>query len=256
MCLALLALNTSARYPLLMIGNRDESYTRTTDDLHWWQDYPQVLAGRDGVAGGTWYGVTRQGRFGLVTNFREPQRYEPRLSRGQLLADYLCGTSAADAYAGSVRLEDYAGFNLLVGQFGADTVYLSNRASEAMRVLPDGVHALSNALLDTPWPKLLRVRTAVSGWLASDSDNLDSLFEPLADTRQSAVGDTPELDLPDPLHRALTAPFISGDTYGTRSTSLTVISNDLKARCIERRFGPGGTLSGESSQAFSVEQTA
>ena len=250
MCLALVALSAAPELPFLMIGNRDEFHARPTAAADWWQDHPDLLAGRDASAGGTWYGLTRHGRFGLVTNFREKAATTPRQSRGMLLADFLTGSVSAGAYAEALALDDYAGFNLLIGTSPDDAVYVSNRAQAPVRALTPGVHAVSNALLDTPWPKLLHVRRAVSDWLADGAVEPEQLFGPLRDMTQANEPDTPELDLPPGWHRALTAPFIIGENYGTRSTSLAWVRPDGRARYIERRYRPDGVSSGETRETF------
>ena len=254
MCLALIALNASARYPLLIIGNRDEAHARETADLHWWQHPSNIIAGRDLIAGGTWLGMSRSGQFGLVTNYREQSSQVTAKSRGQLLGNFLAGRKDALAYAGEVDYEDYAGFNLLIGQFDKQCAYLTNRSDERARALGPGVHALSNALLDTPWPKLIRVREAVADWLETDHADPEELFAPLRDTRQSAEPDTPEVDLPEQALRALTAPFIVSPQYGTRSTSLVLVEPDGAAQFLERRFAPDGSQIGQSEERFRIER--
>ncbi|MEM8982034.1 MAG: NRDE family protein [Pseudomonadota bacterium] len=252
MCLALIALNASPELPFLMIGNRDEFHARPTAPARWWQAQPGLLAGRDEVAGGTWYGLTRNGRFGLVTNFRERTDATSPRSRGQLLTDFLNGTDTAEQYAERIELAAYAGFNLLIGTGPERAFYISNRADDPIRPLGHGVHAVSNALLDTPWPKLVSVKSAVTDWLAAGAAEPSQLFAPLRDMTQANVGDTPELDLPAGWHRALTAPFIIGDEYGTRSTSLAWIRPDGRARYMERRYRPDGTVSGETRETFAL----
>ncbi|MEM1264272.1 MAG: NRDE family protein [Pseudomonadota bacterium] len=252
MCLALIALNATPELPFLMIGNRDEFHARPTAPARWWQAHPELLAGRDEVAGGTWYGLTRNGRFGLVTNFRERSDAEPARSRGQLLTDFLNGTESAETYAERIELSAYAGFNLLIGTGPKRAFYVSNRADEPIRHLGSGVHAVSNALLDTPWPKLLHVKGAVSDWLDDGAAEPEQLFSPLRDMTQANVGDTPELDLPAGWHQALTAPFIIGEQYGTRSTSLAWIRPDGRARYMERRYRPNGSVSGETRETFTL----
>ncbi|MEL7536342.1 MAG: NRDE family protein [Pseudomonadota bacterium] len=253
MCLALVALNAAPELPFLMIGNRDEFHARPTAAADWWADQPGLLAGRDLTAGGTWYGLTRHGRFGLITNFREKADGVAHRSRGALLADFLAGTEPAETYANNIDGDAYAGFNLLIGGAPDDAFYVSNRSDDPVRPLSPGIHAVSNALLDTPWPKLLHVRGAVADWLASGAAEPEQLFGPLRDSTQANEGDTPELDLPPGWHRALTAPFIIGEDYGTRSTSLAWVRPDGRARYVERRYRPDGNVSGQTRETFSLE---
>lgn len=253
MCLAIVAINRSRELPLLMIGNRDESHDRPTAGLNWWDDRPTVLAGRDLVALGTWFGVSASGRFGLVTNYREQSDAAPERSRGSLLSDFLDGKQTPQRFSDTLTLDRYAGFNLIVGAIGNETRYVSNRATPNQQVLGDGVHAVSNALLDTPWPKLVRVRSAVSNWLNDPGHDTETLFKPLRDMTQSAEPDTPELNIEPAVNRALTAPFIVGEQYGTRSTSIFMQGADGECRFLERRYDRSGNVVGNSEARFAVK---
>ncbi len=254
MCLAIVAINRSAELPLVMIGNRDEYHERATAGLHWWDDHPALIAGRDLVAKGTWFGASANGKYGLVTNFRESPGAPPRHSRGQLLTEFLNGTSSPREFADEIALGDYAGFNLIIGARDAETLYVSNRAEPVWRVLGDGVHAVSNALLDTPWPKLVRVRDAVTHWLDDPRHDTETLFQPLRDMTQSAEPDTPDLNIEPAINRALTAPFIVGENYGTRSTSLLTMDAAGSCRFLERRFDRAGDSTGDSEATFQLRE--
>ena len=154
MCLILFAWRQHADYPLIVIANRDEYYARPTLDAHWWED-ADIFAGRDLEAGGTWLGCSRNGRFAAVTNVREAGGMKSgKQSRGALTRDYLCGDDAADAYLRQLatRDQDYAGFNLLLGDAQGLWFY-SNREHE-IKPIEAGVYGLSNGRFDEPWPKL------------------------------------------------------------------------------------------------------
>ncbi len=250
MCLAIVAINRTKELPLLMVGNRDEYHGRATAGLHWWDDQPDVLAGRDLVAGGTWFGVTRGSRFGLVTNYRETPQ-QGKQSRGHLLTHFFASDLSPRLYARNLTLDAYAGFNLIIGDLNGDVLYVSNRADKPITELGDGVHAVSNALLDTPWPKLVRVRDAVNVWFGDPGHDAETLYQPLRDMTQSAEPDTPDLDIPPDVNRALTAPFIVGERYGTRSTSILMLGERGDCAFFERRFNPAGEAVGESSTRFS-----
>lgn len=240
MCLILFALDAHPRWRLVLAANRDEFFARPTAPAGWWADAPDVLAGRDLRDGGTWLGVTRAGRFAAVTNFREPDGYRARVpSRGALVADFLRGEAAPGAYADDLlpRARAYNGFNLLVG--GADgLVYLSNRSDGARRVEP-GIHGLSNHLLDTPWPKVSRGKEDVRRALGGPDDALEaSLFaalalrDPAPDARLPATGIGVERE------RALSAPFIVTPEYGTRASTMLLVSHDGDVRFTERSTLP------------------
>ncbi|MEO0997960.1 MAG: NRDE family protein [Pseudomonadota bacterium] len=244
MCLAVVAINARADLPLLALGNRDEFHQRPTDPLHWWSDAPDVVAGRDREAGGTWFAAGRDGRFGLITNVREPAATAGGRSRGELIPAFLNGGDTAAAFADGIRGDDYAGFNLLIGETGGPAVYVSNRDGGSPRPLGDGIVAVSNALLDTPWPKLVRVREAIREWLARDDRDDDEIFAILRDREPGLDDPFPAGELDPALARALSAPFVVGERYGTRSTTLLAINRQGIARIRERRFAPGGEVLG------------
>ncbi len=167
MCLAVIALGAHARLPLLIAANRDEFHERAALPAHWWND--GILAGRDAVGGGTWFGITRGGRWALVTNFREGTPRDPAApSRGALVTMALRSSEAPLVCAARIASDGarYHGFNLLVGDAAASCAYASNRASGA-RALGPGVFGLSNHLLETPWPKVVRAKARLAAVLAN-----------------------------------------------------------------------------------------
>lgn len=253
MCLAVLALHALPGIPVLIAANRDEFHARPTHPAAQWADAPGLYAGRDGLAGGTWMGVTAQGRFALVTNFREPGRYlAPAPSRGALVEDYLRGNDSPRAYLARAHESDqaYNGFNLIVGDT-RQAWYLSNRDGPP-RPLAPGIYALSNHLLDTPWPKLARTKTAFTEVLGrTPQPDLPALFEALADRQTATDEDMPATGLPPDRERLLSSPFIVSPDYGTRSSSVLVLREGGAGQLDERRFAPDGTVSGESRLAFS-----
>ena len=182
MCLIAFAWQTSKHHRLTLIGNRDEFHRRPTRPLDWWDDLdqPDLLAGRDLEAGGTWLGVTRDGRFAAVTNIRAPGAAKAPLSRGQLPLNYLQGRQTPEAFMQQLaaQREQYSGFNLLVGD--ADALWFLNSLDGQPRELGPGIYGLSNADLDSPWPKTGYLRDALSAAVDADSEHLLSL---LADSR-------------------------------------------------------------------------
>ncbi|WP_333840157.1 NRDE family protein [Pelomicrobium sp.] len=254
MCLALLALHTHPRYRLILAANRDEFYDRPTAPAAFWSDHPQILAGRDLAEGGTWLGITRTGRFALVTNYREGgARREAAPSRGRLVSDFLIGAEAPERYATrlAARAHEYNGYNLIVGD-GATVVYQSNRA-EGMRRLMDGVYGLSNHLLDTPWPKVRRSKETLFGLLEQEgSALLEGLFQMLADHSRPGDGELPETGIGLEWERLLSAAFIASDTYGTRSSTVLLVAQDGTVQFVERSFGRNGTPGSQVSYVFTL----
>jgi len=253
MCLAVLALHTLPGIPVLIAANRDEFHQRPTLPAAQWPDAPEVYAGRDGLAGGSWMGVTTSGRYALVTNFREPGKTRDNApSRGALVEDYLRGgASPADYLAWAYDAgQAYNGFNLIVGDT-REAWYLSNRDGGPRR-LASGVYALSNHLLDTPWPKLARTKAAFESVLRSTPQpDLPALMAALADRQPAEDADLPATGLPLDRERLLSSPFIVSPNYGTRSSSVLTLRADGAGQLDERRFAPDGTVSGESLLTFS-----
>lgn len=253
MCLAVLALQTLPGIPVLIAANRDEFHARRTYAAAQWADAPDVYAGRDGLAGGTWMGVTASGRYAVVTNFREPGQHRADApSRGALVEDFLRGVTPPADYLAAVHVADqaYNGFNLIVGDT-REAWYLSNRNGAPLPLAP-GIYALSNHLLDTPWPKLARTKAAFSAVLRhTPQPDLPALFSALADRNPADDSDLPATGLPQDREKLLSSPFIVSPDYGTRSSSVLALRDDGSGQLDERRFAPDGTVSGESSLTFS-----
>lgn len=259
MCLIAFAWEAHPSLRLVVAANRDEAYARPTLPAGWWADAPDVLAGRDLREGGTWMGVTRAGRFAAVTNVRDPgfAQKADAPSRGALVADFLRGTADAEAYAHALaaRAADYNGFNLLVGDRGG-LFYLSNRAPGVRRLEP-GVYGLSNHLLDTPWPKVVRARHAMADALAAadaSGDGWDSgLWEMLGDRVVAADDDLPDTGVGAAFERLLSPPFIRSDAYGTRASTVLTIARDGEVRLAERSIVPGAEGWTEARHAFRID---
>jgi len=251
-CLALIALAAHPRLPLVIAANRDEFHERAALPAHWW--HSGVLAGVDRVAGGTWFGVDRAGRWALVTNYREGIPRDPNApSRGELVPRVLSDSGRPLVTAAAIAADGdrYHGFNLLIGE-GARAAYASNRASGAIALQP-GVHGLSNHLLETPWPKVARSKLRVAEWLSGASEDLTPLFELLADRAQADPAALPSTGVAPEWERLLSSPFIVDERYGTRCSTVLAISADGRAHFIERSFDPAGSLTGEVSFEFQLE---
>lgn len=251
MCLALVALDAHPRYPLVIAANRDEFHARAAAPAHWWED--GMLGGLDLAAGGTWFGVNARGRWALVTNFREGVPRDPNApSRGGLVTHALAETAPPLVCAAAIAADGvrYHGFNLLVGDV-ANGVYASNRASGAL-ALGRGIYGLSNHLLDTPWPKLMRSKARFAASLAAFDDGVEPLFELLADRTQAEPTALPVTGVAPEWERLLSSAFIVDSRYGTRCSTVLTIAHDGSARFVERGFDPHGHLTGESAHEFSV----
>lgn len=251
MCLALIALDAHRRVPLLIAANRDEFHARAAAPAHWWAD--GTLAGVDLEAGGTWFGVTRPGRWALVTNYREGVPRDPNApSRGGLVTRALAERTPPLACAASIAADGarYHGYNLLLGEV-ATAAYASNRASGAL-VLGPGIHGLSNHLLDTPWPKVVHAKQRLAECLVPDSVDIESLFALLADRTQAEPAALPATGIAPEWERLLSSAFIVDERYGTRCSTVLTIANDGNVRFVERSFDAKGRLTGEAAHEFAL----
>jgi uncharacterized protein with NRDE domain len=246
MCLLLLAWQIHPRYELLVAANRDERHARPTAPLDYWPDAPGVLAGRDLVAAGTWLAAHGDGRFAAVTNFRDESAVAGLRSRGELVTRYFDSGLAAEAFAGQLAADQslYAGFNLIVGD-SEDLCYASNRTDRFAQRLGPGVHALSNHRLGTPWPKVALGLRALRAHVDAGSGEVESLFEAMLERQADPeLGSASPAQLPWP---ASSGPFIAGEAFGTRATTL-MWRDGARRTCIEeRRFGPLGRPDGRTS---------
>lgn len=255
MCLLVFAWHAHAGLPLILAGNRDEAHARPSRAAGFWEDAPQVLAGRDLTAGGTWLGVTTGGRFAVVTNYRDDAHpvSGPR-TRGMLVSDFLRGAATPEQYTRQVQAQgsEFAGFSLLAGDRDA-LWYVSNRGADARAVAP-GVHGLSNHLLDTPWPKVLRSIERMELLLEHEHLTTDALLRLLADRTPAADAALPDTGIGMARERALSAPFVLNARYGTRCSSLLLLGDDDHIRFTERCFTPAGEIS--ETRHFMLEATA
>jgi uncharacterized protein with NRDE domain len=258
MCLLVLAWQAHPRYRLVVAANRDEFHQRPTAPLVKWEEPETILAGRDLRANGTWLGLDRRRHFGVITNFRELQRPEPGApSRGALIPRYLTGEESAATYLS--RLEPdaarYSGFNLLLTD-GDSLWYASNRAERFARPLPPGVYGLSNQFLDTPWPKLRRVRRRFDAWLSDPANaSAPGLFALLND-RATATADEelPQTGITPEWERVLSAPFVLNPDYGTRCSTVLLLEPSGAGYLAERRFDSAGIQTGATQFALAAGQ--
>lgn len=251
MCLLVLAWKLHPRYRLILAGNRDEFHDRPAAPLNWWQDDPRILAGRDLKANGTWLGVARSGRFGVVTNFRDlhaPVENAP--SRGLLVPRFLTGATSPKEFLDDLRgaAPRYSGFNLLVGGSRA-LYYFANRQTRP-RALPPGIYGLSNHALDTPWPKVTRTRARFEQLLRDPNVHAESLFSMLADREPAADDELPTTGLPLEWERTVSSPFILNERYGTRCSSVLLVERTGRTILQERRFDPTGVQTGTTRFEF------
>jgi uncharacterized protein with NRDE domain len=227
MCLIVFAWQVVPGIPLVLAGNRDEFFDRPAAPARWWQDHPQVYAGRDLQSGGTWLGVTRESRFAAVTNVRSPSEHrQDARSRGMLVADYLCGHTTPEAYIAEVAANaaNYNGFNLIVGTPDKLIWYNNRNRDDARNGLPltPGIYGLSNDRLDSPWPKVVRTKAQFASLLCQGAPQ-DAYFDMLTDTTRASDCRLPKTGVGVEWERILSAVCIETPTYGTRVSSMAQV---------------------------------
>lgn len=251
MCLILIAWRAHPDYPLVVAANRDEFFARPSAAAAFWSEAPQVLAGRDLEAGGTWLGASREQRFAALTNYREGGRpAADARSRGALVADFLTGDASPAAYLAQVaaRSADYNGFNLFVAD-DQRLAYYANRGNDQPRWLNPGIYGLSNHLLDTPWPKLATAKARFAAALA-ELPKQAPFFDLLADQEIVADAQLPETGVPLEWERILSAVFVRCGNYGTRASTLLTRHRQGLTTLIERSFDAEAEPAGEVCESF------
>lgn len=236
MCLIVIALNQHPDWPLILVANRDEFFARPTRALGFWPDAP-IIAGRDLLAGGTWMGFNRNGRFAALTNYRdgrEPIREGP--SRGQLVTHYLLDEAPAEVYRPPSDV--LSGYNLIRGDHRG-LFYSGNRGGEFTR-LESGIHTLSNALLESDWPKTRKARHAMQRTLEERQLESHTLINLLADETRASDDQLPDTGIPLEKERLLSSCLIRSPEYGTRATTLVMQARNGLTRVIEQRMNNQG----------------
>ncbi|MEH7332409.1 NRDE family protein [Neobacillus drentensis] len=240
MCLILFAYNIHPEYKLIVAANRDEFYNRPTAPAHFWEDSPEILAGRDLEKMGTWMGVTDLGRFAALTNYRNPKELtEGKQSRGELVADALKYDGVLANYMAKLAENNaqYPGYNLLAG--GANELYYYSNIGQELQKLKPGIYGVSNHLLDTEWPKVKIGKDGLSKIIGGNrEDMVENLFALLQYSEASSDELLPNTGVPLDLERMLSPLFIKSEQYGTRSSTVMLMS-DKEIKYTERVFSNG-----------------
>ena len=238
MCLLLIAVRSHPVYKLIIAANRDEYYERPTAPASFWNDAPDLLAGRDLRAGGTWFGVTKKGRIAAITNYRDPSSIKSAApSRGGLVTGFL--SSDQDPVDYLLELDQkagaYNGFNLVVGD--KDRLYWYSNRGDTYQPLFKGIHGLSNHLLDTPWHKVSRGRTELTKVISDHRDpSPNKLFRLLTDRTRPEDNRLPDTGVGLIRERMLSPIFIISPDYGTRSSALLFIDRSDHLTFLERTY--------------------
>lgn len=245
MCLITFAYKVSPEYPLILLANRDEFYDRPTKKAHYWQDKGQteILAGRDLKAGGTWMGVGKNGKWAAVTNHRDIENIKKDApTRGDLVPQFLTSNLSGKEYLAELKQDasKYNGFNLLVGD--ATGIFHYANISDKITELQPGIHGLSNALLNTPWPKLNRAKDNLENKVQENDLSKEELFKILNDKTKAQESQLPDTGLSTAFEKEVSSIFIDTEGYGTRCSTLLLKDQKGKMKFVERRFNNGGVV--------------
>lgn len=234
MCVIFLAYKVHPEFPLLVLANRDEFYNRPSAPAAVWPDIPEIFAPRDLVGGGTWIGCASRGRFAAVTNFREPGAPQGSRSRGELVAGFLGSDSDPRRYMEEVstNASEFSGFNLLCGDVDNGLFWFSNRGGAAVELTP-GIYGLSNHLLDSPWPKVLKGKEFLKKLVNAQFDR-EACFAMLADETRAPDDELPSTGVGLELERILSPVFVRTDGYGTRSSTILTLDGTGRFNLDER----------------------
>ena len=254
MCLVALAIDQSRRFPLVIAANRDEYFKRPAARLAWWTPEtggPSVLAGRDLDGGGTWMGLTAAGRLALVTNHRDPGRHDPQApSRGRIVLEWLAGHEPTDRFWMRTALSGYNGFSLIAADFKRGECFWASNVEAHPKRLERGLYGLSNAALDTPWPKVQALKGRLRDALGA-TEEVDALatqlFAALADRQHADDAALPSTGVSREWEKALSPAFIrlTEQGYGTRCSTLVITERarrHLVTHVFERSFSAGAGL--------------
>lgn len=238
MCLMLLGYKVSDKYPLVFAANRDEFYQRPTAPMHFWEDDPFILAGKDLEQGGTWLGLNQNGRFAALTNFRDPSALKADApSRGGIIVDYFqSGSTPEDFLTGLEKQSDvYNGFNLIASD--KESLFWFSNIKKTIQKIEPGIHGLSNRFLNSPWPKVQKGRAKLKKILCGDIKP-ELLFNVLKDPSIPADKRLPETGVGLAWERILSPLFIQSDIYGTRSSTILLMDRNRTIKVTERTYDP------------------
>lgn len=235
MCLITFAYEKHPKYRLIVVANRDEFYNRPTAAANWWNEHPNLLAGKDLKGMGTWLGVTKNGRFSALTNYRDGFSEKPNApSRGDLVKDFLLSQYETTEYLANIQpsAEQYNGYNLLTFD-GVNLGYFSNKI-EQPRILEKGVYGLSNGILDTPWQKLNYAVEGLEKLLDAADFSIENAFEMMRNRTIAPDEKLPNTNVPIEWERTLSAMYIETPNYGTRCTTVLLLDYDGNIHFEER----------------------
>lgn len=260
MCIIAFAYKVHPQFPLILIANRDEFYERPTRQAQFWEEegLPELFAGKDLRAGGTWMGIDKSAKWASLTNYRDFSRLKDEApSRGELVLNYFRSDQSAMEYLQTLKGQsaEYNDFNILVAD--NDLIGHYSNFTDEISILEPGIHGLSNALMNTAWPKVEKLKAGLEEIIQNDATNHSALFNLLANSEQADSNQLPQTGLPLELEKAMSSIFIQTENYGSRSSSLLFIKDDGEVLFKERVFVPQtNMIQGETSCNFGGNRAA
>lgn len=242
MCIVNFHFQNHSKYKLIVVANRDEFYERPTEPAHYWEDEPNILAGRDLDQMGTWLGISKEGKFAAITNYRDPRLPETgRYSRGEIIRNFLTNNIEPDSFVKELKKdrENYGGYNVILGDPSA--LYHYNNVLDESKDINAGTHSLSNHSLDTPWPKVLKGKTRLNEYVQTNQEivNIDTLFNLVADRSMAEDEELPHTGVGLQMERLLSPIFVKIPNYGTRSSTVVLVDKQNHVTFVERTFQEG-----------------
>lgn len=254
MCIISFHVQNHPTYKLIIAANRDEFYARPTKNAHFWEDEPSILAGRDLKEMGTWLGITKQGRFAALTNYRDPQlEKNNKISRGSIITNFLTSDIDAPEYLAALRdnKDNYNGFNVIAGT--VDDLYYYGNQQEKIMKLDAGTYSVSNHLLNTPWPKVKKASEMLHQYVSThEKVEHSALFSQLHYSEIAEDELLPETGVGIELERQLSPIFIKTDNYGTRSSTVLLVTHDNDVLFVEQTYNDG-SFKQEQTFTFSIQ---
>jgi uncharacterized protein with NRDE domain len=255
MCLILFSIKSHPEYKLVLVGNRDEYHDRPSAPAAFWDEAPHLLAGKDLLAGGTWFGVTKSGRLAGVSNYREANSLKKDApSRGRLVSQFLLTGVSPRTYLDNIIKDAhrYNGFNLILGR--KDEIFWYSNRGKGIRKLSPGIYGLSNHLLDTPWPKVVRGKDQLARLISQNIlPEPEEFFAMLGDRTVDSDRELPDTGVGLERERMLSPIFISSPGYGTRSSTILLIDRNDLVTFIERTFNRETTHASTVRYDFQIE---
>lgn len=258
MCILFIAVEQHPIFPLIIAANRDEFYPRPTQESHFWHDHKNLLAGKDLQAGGTWMGVNTEGGIAALTNIRNPEKHDNELStsRGHIVSSYLLGDTPESNYIQNLKTSrnTYNGYNLLFGKWNQLQVY--NNHDDSLQKLTPGFYGLSNADLNSPWPKINSGVSALETYCSENADlDVEQLFALLMDETKADDSELPNTGVPYEWEKKLSSIFIRSEGYGTRSSTILTVDQNQRLSWYEHTFNDNKQVINTQYFHFNIENS-